>query len=202
MKPIQQWTTADIIELLKGVDKGTWIRIGIGSAAAFILIYFLIWPAWVARPGIYKEIKAIETQIQTTNTLYRKKPELEKNRDEDMKYIQAQKTRLYLPGESSLLLGAISKKAEASKVSVIGSKPVDYLEKFPVPFDAQYEGSAYIFTLEGGYHDLGGFISKIETNEKLLRIQSFHLQPQNDNPQKHVADLSLSAVSIKKDKPQ
>ena len=107
---------------------------------------------------------------------------------------------MYKPGESSLLLGVISKMAEESKASVIASKPTEYAEKFPLPFNDQYEGNSYDFSLEGGYHDLGTFISKIESNDKLLRVQSFSIRPQEDGAEKHLADVNLSAVSFKKGK--
>jgi hypothetical protein len=198
MKPINQWTTADILDLVKSVDKKTWIKIGIGAAIALVVIYLIVWPAWFERPAIKNKNKALENQIMQTNALFKRKPELEKSKGEYAKIIEGAKSRLYQPGESSLLLGVISKMAQEANVSIIASRPKPFEGTFPAPFNTLYEASSYDFTVEGKYHDMGRFISSIESNAKLLRIEKFLLKPQEKSPDKHLGELSLTAVSYKK----
>lgn len=203
MKPLNQWTAADVInllELLKKVDKKIWIRVGIGVVAFAILFGLIIWPAWFRRVQIRSQIAKVKGQIITVETLNRKKPEWLQNQSDYTKFIQSAKERLYMPGETSLLLGAIAKLADESKINIVASRPKDLVDKFPVPFDEQYEGNIYDFTVEGSYHALGEFISKIESNPKLLRVRLFLLDPKEVSPETHIADVSLSAVSFKKGK--
>lgn len=197
MKPINQMTGADLLELLKKVPPKVWIMVGAGSAVAMVFIFLIVIPAWVTRPKIKKEIESIQMQMATTQNLLLKQPELIKNKTNFLKLSEEVKQRLYKPGESSLLLGVISKLAQESNVSVVASNPKPFEGKFPAPFDAQYEANAYTFTIEGGYHDLALFISKIENNDKVLRIQTYTLLPQEKSPGKHLAELGLTAVSTK-----
>ncbi len=201
MKPITQWTTEDILEILKGVDRKTWIKIGAGTAVGAVLLIFIVIPAWFKRPAVRQQIATAQMQIVSLRTAIRKRPEWIKNREEFQKFIQGSKDRIYQPGESSLLLGAISKLAVESKVGIIASKPKDFEGKLPPPFDQSYEANLYDFVVEGGYHELGEFISKIEANPKLLRVQLFSIRAQEENAEKHIADVSLSAVSFKERKP-
>ena len=200
MKPLNQITTADLIEFAKGVDPKTWIKIGIGAAIFALLYFFILSPAWFKRPEVHQKILATETQIVGVKNAMRKRPEWIREQETFQKFIKDSKERIYAPGESSLLLGMISKLAEESKVTVVASKPKMFDGKLPVPFDKEYEANAYDFTLEGGYHEIGSFISKIESNPKLLRVQSFTVRSREEDPKKHLIDLSLSAVSFKQRK--
>lgn len=199
MKPIQQWTTADISEWIKTRDKKSWIKIGGGAVAALVVLFVFVIPGWITRPLVKNKIKSLEIQISTTQTLFKRKPELMRNKEEFYNFLSQAKARLYKPGESSLLLGSISKLAQESKIAIISSSPKDFQGKFPEPFNQTYEANAYDFSAEGGYHELGQFISKIESNPKLLRIELFSLKPEEEVANKHMLHMSLSAVSFKKD---
>ncbi len=199
MKSIQQLTSKDILDLLKKIDTKTWIKIGLAAAGVISFLIVVGIPAWFERPGVKSRMRTLEDEISVTNGLILKRPELERNKQDSIKFIQGAKQQIYLPGESSLLLGAISKLGEESHISIIASKPKNYEGKLPEPFNAQYEANQYDFTVEGGYHDLATFVSRIESNPKLLRVQSFYLRPQEEKPQNHLADISLSAVSFKKE---
>jgi hypothetical protein len=194
---LSEITPSDIIDLLKNVDKKTWIKIGAGAAIFIVLWFLVIYPAWFKRVGIRSQVAAVKGQIGVTYNLMRKKPELVRIREESLKHNQSVKGRMYAAGESSLLLGVISKMAEQSKVSVVASQPAPFDGKFPAPFDQQYEANIYNFSVEGGYHQLGDFISRIESNPKLLRVRSFAVLPREDAPEVHQANISLSAVSAK-----
>jgi len=58
----------------------------------------------------------------------------------------------------------------------------------------KYQPSGYEFTMQGGYHELGILVSRIEGHEKLLRIQSLEIRPDSKTPGRHVADLKLWAI--------
>ena len=197
---ITQMTPEQMVEIVKGVDRKTWIKIIAALAVATVLFVFLIYPAWIKRFEIKAKIDANKAQIAQTNALFRKRPELVKTKEDSLVFINDSKSRMYTPSEASLLLGVISKMANDSKVSIISSKPRPFEGKLPAPFDAQYEASLYDVTVEGGYHAVGDFVSRLESNPKILRIQSFNIHSKEDkeDPGKvHLADFTLSAVSIK-----
>ena len=203
MKPLTQWTTADIVDFFKSVDKKTWINIGIGLGVALLFFIFIAIPAWFIRPGIKNRLKDIEGQIQIVQTLSLKKPILLRTKTKAIDFIKKSKERLFKPGETSLLLGAISKLANESKVSIVASSPKDAVEKFPDPFVAKYEANLYEFTLEGGFHEMGSFVGKIESNPKMFRVQNFQLRPNQTKGKEdtQIASLTVAAISVKEGAP-
>lgn len=194
---ISQMTPEQVVEIVKGVDKKTWIRLAIGAVVLGVLFYFLIYPAWIKRFEIRAKAQASKAQITQTNALFRKRPELIKIKEESQSFIKDSKERMYTPSEASLLLGVISKMANDSKVAIVASKPRPFEGKLPAPFDTQYEASLYDVTVEGGYHAVGDFVSRLESNPKILRIQSFNIRQKEKSDKVHLADFTLSAVSQK-----
>ncbi len=197
---LSQLTPADILAMLKKVDKKTWIKVGSAAAVLGVLLYVLIIPAWFKRVEVKTQVQALKGQVSTTYNLFRKKPELLRIKEDCLKASKEARDRMYTPGEASLLLGTISKMAQASNVTMLASKPKAAEGKFPKPFDDQFEASLYDFTVEGGYHAVGDFISRIESNDKILRILSLTIRVKENSPQAHLVDISISAVSTKKPK--
>jgi hypothetical protein len=197
MKPINEWTVSDILSYLKSVDKKTWIMIGVATFVTLLFGLLVFGPAWIARPKVIREIQLLKGRIVTVETLKRKKSEMLQNQEHYESLIKGVKERLFKPGETAFLLGMISKLAEESKVSIVASKPMEYDGKFPAPFNTRYAGSLFEFSLEGDYHSLGNFVSRIESHEKVLRIQSFSMTAfQSGNRGLIRANLTLSAVSL------
>jgi len=197
MKPITQMTTQDLIALAKSVDKKTWGMIGAGAAVALVLIYLFVIPAWFKRPALKGQIAAVQGQIVQLQTLRRNKTVWNQEKDDSIKYMKEVKARLYLPGESALLLGKIAKLADESQMKIVASTPHEAKTDFPKPFDVKYKADYFDFTAEGGYHEIASFISSIESYEKILRVESFSVMPQEDTVDRHIVNLTLSAVSYK-----
>lgn len=197
MKPLNQITGEDIVAYAKSIDKQTWIKIGAAAFAAFLIFYFILWPAWFKRAEVKAQIAGIEANVIRLQTLKRKEKTWLEQKQEYTDYIKKVKERLYLPGETSLLLGKISKLATESGVSIIASTPRDDIVKFPKPYDERYKAELYDFTVEGGYHQLGTFVSKIESSPKILRIEHFRITPREKATEIPVAEFTLSAVSLK-----
>lgn len=195
---ITQMTPEQVVEIVKGVDKKTWIKAAAVLSVGAVLFVFLIYPAWIKRFEIKAKAEASKAQIAQTNALFRKRPELVKIKEDSLSFIKDSKERMYTPSEASLLLGVISKMANDSKVSIVSSKPRPFEGKLPAPFDTQYEASLYDVTVEGGYHAVGDFVSRLESNPKILRIQIFNIHSKENSHNVHLADFTLSAVSIKK----
>ena len=198
MKPIQQWKINDITDFLKGVDKKTWVKAGLISGTLLLVFVLILWPAWFERPQVRSQIKTVKARVQSLEVLRQRKPEWARNKTDYARYIEQIKGRLYMSDEVSLLLGEISKLADRAGVSIIASKPQNADVKFPAPFDQRYDAKLYDFTVEGGYHALGAFVSKLESYPKLLRVETFHLTPREDTPKAHLADIQLLVVSMKR----
>lgn len=189
-------TMADIMAFVKSVDKKTWMRAAAITAGVLVLWFFVIWPAWFERPALRREIQTMTNQIRQVTALNQKRPTLEKNLKDYNDVITSAKGRLFTTEEIGLLLGQISKMADESKVEVISSKPQNEKITYAPPYNAKYSARACDFSLLGGYHELGKFISRLESYGKLLRIQSLYIRPSDKNPEQHAADLRVLAITV------
>lgn len=194
MKPLKQLNFADIIAVIRSVDKRTWVVVLSSAVGFFLVIAFLVIPAWIERPMLRREIQRMEAQIRQINAMNEKLPGWEENRKVFGALIEKTQARVFTAEDLGLLLGQVSKMADASGVDVLASKPLIEKATFPAPFRLKYRPSGYEFTVQGGYHDLGDFSSRIESHEKLLRIRSIEILPSEKTPDRHVAEFKLWAI--------
>ncbi len=202
MSSLSQLTFKDILDKAKTLDRRTWIII---SSVALVLVLFLVFvafPAWILRFDVKRKAHDIGTNITSLENLVRRKPDLEKKKIDHLEFIKSSQEHLFKSQEMALLLGTISKMANETGVAIISSSPKENVQKFPPPFDARYEAGQYDFMVEGGYHQIGAFISRIESNSKLLRVEAFGLTPHSDTTKEgvEVATLTVSAVAGKEGK--
>ncbi len=195
MKPFKQWNAKDVIEFAKGVDKKIWMKLaGITIGVLFFLIVIVI-PAWIERPLLRRHIQSMEAQIRQVNALSQKKTLWEVNEKIYSAMIQGVEERLFTTEEIEMLLGKASKLAAESRVDVLASKPVNDKTVYALPYNTKYQSNGYSFTLLGSFHDIGMLASRIETNGRLLRIQSIHMATSEKTPGKEIVELQLAAIS-------
>lgn len=194
MKPLSKWSFADIIEFAKHVDKKTWMTVASAAIGSLLVLIFLVIPAWVERPWLRRDIQSMESQIRQVNALSQKRPVWEENQEVFGALIEKAKSGVFTAENLGSLLGQVSKMANESRVEVLTSKPLAEKTVFVAPYNTKYQPSGYEFTLQGGYHDLGKLVSRIETYEKLLRIRSIQILPSKQTD-RHVAELKLWAIT-------
>ena len=194
MKPFNQWTSADVIAFVKSVDKRTWLIVLSCAVVFFLMVVFLIIPAWIERPLLRRDIQSMEAQIRQINALNQKRLGWEEDQNVFGTLIEKTRARVFTAQDMGLLLGQVSKMASESRVDVLASKPLTEKAVFAAPYHLKYQPSGYEFTVQGGYHDLGSLASRIESYGKLLRIRSIEIMPAEKTPDRHVAELKLWAI--------
>ena len=194
MKPIKQWSSADIIAFARSVDKKTWGIILAGVLGVLIFIIFIIIPAWIERPLLRHEIQKMQTQINQVNALNEKRKAWEEDQKVFGALIEKTQARVLTAQDMGSLLGIVSKMADESRVDLLSSKPQDEKTIFPAPYHLKYQPSGYEFSFQGGYHDLGNFMSRIESSEKLLTVRSFSIESAEKTPDRQIAGLRLWAI--------
>jgi Tfp pilus assembly protein PilO len=193
MKPLNL-LFAEVIAFLKSVDKKVWVAGVLCTIGFFLVVVFLVIPAWIERPMLRRDIQSMETQIRQVNDLNKKRPEWEENQKVFGSLIESTRARVFTDEEMDMLLGSTSKMASESRVEVLASKPLTEKVAFAAPYHLIYQPRGYEFTVQGGYHDLGNLMSRIESHGKLLRIQSLEIVPDKKTPERHIAELKLWAI--------
>ena len=194
MKPLNQYSFADVRDFVKSVDKKTWMIVLSASVGLLVAVVFFVIPAWIERPLLRRDIESMESQIRQINAMNEKRPGWEESQRVFGSLIQKTQGRVFTPEDLGLLLGHVSKMADESGVDVLASRPSAEKTVFTAPYHLKYQPAGYEFTMQGGYHELGDLASRIETNEKLLRIQSLEILPEEKTPGRHIAELKLWAI--------
>lgn len=196
MKPFKLWTSAQAIAFMRSVDKRTWGIVLLIAGVFFLVVVFLIIPAWIERPLLRRDIQNMELQIRQINSLSQKRPGWEKNEALWGSLIGKTQTRVFTGEDVGLLLGQVSKMAVESGVDVLASRPSAEKVIFSAPYNAKYQPNGYEFTVQGGFHDLAELTSRIETHDKLLCIRGIEIVPAEKNSTKQVAELKLWAILV------
>ncbi len=194
MKPLKQWTFADVIAFAKSVDKKTWVTLLFAGVGFLGVVIFLVIPAWIERPLLRRDIQSMEAQIRQVKALSQKRQGWEEKQKIFGALIEDAEKRVFTEESMGLLLGQISKMASESRVDMLASKPLTEKAVFPAPYNLKYQPSGYEFTVQGEYHDLGLLASRIEGHGKLLRIQSLSIVPAEIASAREVAELKLWAI--------
>ena len=104
MKPLNKWTSADIIAFVKSVDKRTWLTALSCAAGFFLLIVFLVIPAWIVRPMLRRDIQSMETQIRQVNILSQKRPGWEEDQKVLGAFLEKTRARVFSAEDLGMLL--------------------------------------------------------------------------------------------------
>ena len=195
MKPVNQWKKEKVIEFLKSVDKKTWLTGMVVLVGVGLLWFTLIAPAWIERPQLRSRLQAMDAQVRQFGDLSQRRKIWKQNEAAFGKIIQEARAKIYKEGESALLLGQVSKIAENAGADIVASKPRIDKVVFPAPFQDRFRAVNYDLTMRGGYHALGKLTAGIESQSRLLRIQSLQILPVADDPEKQTVQYCLSVIS-------
>lgn len=196
-KPFYQWSSQELLAYLKGMDRKTQIKFLIWVGGVGLFFVFIFFPAWIIRPQIDNQVEALRSQIQIVQGQIGQEPKLVEDKQKYETSLKRIRERLFNEDEMQRLLGLLAEMGQKSKVTLLSSKPDETAAKLPVPFDQSYAVSSYFISVEGGYHDLADFVSKIENYQKLLKVEEYLISPQEKTPKTHLCELKISAFLFK-----
>ena len=194
MKSLKSLPLANVFSFLGSLDRKTWLIIFCGIVLFVLILFFLIIPAWVERPALRRDIQSMSAQIRQVTELNKKRGQWEEDQKVFAALLERTRARVFTDEDMGLLLGLVSKMASESRVDLLASKPMTEKAVFAAPYHLKYKPSGYEFSVQGGYHDLGVFVSRIEGHEKLLRIHGLEIIPTEKTPERHIANLTLWAI--------
>ncbi len=199
-KSLSEISIRDALNAFKKLDRKAKIKLVSWILGTVFFIIFILDPAWVQRPRIKREIKDLEGKIVSAERQIQLEPQLLADRKKYTAQIEKTMARLLTEGETQRLLGLLANIAEKSQMAVLSSQPQIDVEKIPDPFNQKYLPLSYLITLEGGYHELAHFVSIVESHPKILRVNEFSIEAQEDKPRFHVGEMRLSAFFLREGK--
>ena len=199
-KPLSQWTTKDIGDYFRGLDRRTQIRLGAFSVGGLLFTIFILWPAWFSRFQVENEILMLRGQIRSAQVKISEIPKLAEEQKQHETVVEESRSRLIKESERETIVGIIAGIAKKSGVTLLGEEPQDLQgpdSKPPPPFDAQYLKITYWVTVEGDYHSLAEFIKGIENHPKILRVEELSIIPKEQTPKVHLGQILVSAFALR-----
>ncbi|MBU3912104.1 MAG: type 4a pilus biogenesis protein PilO [Candidatus Omnitrophica bacterium] len=176
------------------------VLLGIFGIAAVVMFYNLLLKPQLAGFSVRnKEYQDIRARVKGAEALIRNKARI-KNQHEELKKQTAQlEKRLSLHDEISGLLEDFSRIAESSGVKILRIKPLEVVDdqtranarsgvyvEFPILIEAR-----------AGYHQCGLFVNKLETMEKIIKIEDIDIKGIATDPRRHDIKLRTKAYVIK-----
>ena len=140
-------------------------------------------------PPLKEELKALQDDEKNKDAIRQK--------SEDAKRELAEKDRLFVaPDETPALLENLSKQAQRAGVKITSLEPSD------VPPVRGAKSSYSLLPIQvkaaAGTHELGAFLSNLETGGTFFQIEELRIASNPANERKHTVELSMEAYKREK----
>ncbi len=142
-----------------------------------------------------KEFRAIRVKVAGGEALIANEAAVRRQHENLMK--QAGYLEKRLPGQDQIssLLEDFSNVAESSGVKILRIKPLE--EPAPIskqkPLNNSYAEFPILIEARAGYHQLGEFVSKLETMDRFIRVTDLDVAGTNKDPLHH--DIKIRIIT-------
>ncbi|MFH1853858.1 MAG: type 4a pilus biogenesis protein PilO [Candidatus Omnitrophota bacterium] len=176
------------------------ILFGIFGVAALVMFYSLLLRPQISGLSLRnKEYQAIKARVKSAEALIKNEARI-KHQHEELKK-QAGLLERKLPGqdEISSFLEDFSRIAESSGVQILRIKPLETVDG-RAEVNARsgvYAELPILIEARAGYHQCGLFVNKLETMEKLIKIEDIDIKGVVGDPRRHDIKLRTKTYIIK-----
>lgn len=183
----------DIKKMISGVEKDPkkmLIVITVSVIAGLVLYVMLVLTPQIVkiaslRVNLVKtrlELWGVRADIANIGSM---KKAVEAYNEKVGKYEKTLPTEDDIPG----LLESLAEMAKSSNLSIVGIVPVE--SKDDKPKGRVYSEIPIMISAKGGYHELGRFMSRIETSDRFIKIIDMQIKMNRPIPKKHDVELSV-----------
>ena len=154
-------------------------------------------PAVKSNKALRDKCKEMENNIIRSVKKIEDYPQLKKEKEETALYVKDYLDRLFEEGDKTRLIGDVSDLAKKCHVKIVSMKPRPYTQELPEEFLEYLKPLSYELSLESGYHQFGVFLNEIERFKFILKVDEFHIEPNEENNKIHLIKLILSTYAKK-----
>ncbi len=169
---------------------------------AGIMIYYtlLLKPQFSGFTAINKEYSVIRDRVKNGKALIANETGIRSQYGNLKK--QAEYLEKRLPGQDKIssLLQDFSNVAESSGVKILSIKPLEELaplSKQPKSANDSYAEFPILIESRAGYHQLGTFISKLETMDRFIKITDLNIIGTDSDPRHHNMKMRIITYVLK-----
>ena len=162
-------------------------------AAAFFLDYLiLIRPVQDMFADTLPRLYAVKEEWRELKADKKNKEAIEKSWKEAEVRFQEEEKRFVTQDELSMLMDNYSKLASQSGVKLVSLKPIGLSKSqlggglyTPIPIESR---------ALAGTHELGKFLSRLETNRTFFRVTNLRIMENPDDTKRHLVDLNVEVL--------
>ena len=168
----------------------------------FLFDFFLIMsPQLKALGTLGQNIAKLDKDIKDTNYNLERislfKTEAERLQEKLFKIEKSVLSRQEVP----LALDKISRIAAGVDVQIDQIMPLKDSESLALESaEGKYYALPIFVKAIGGYHNIGKFFNRLETDEIFMTIEDFEIMNNNLNPQKHILKMAITIFTLEKEK--
>lgn len=189
-------TPAQLLEQAKawlaGIDRKTLIQNGIAGGAFLIFVVLFLLPLLARNKAAADEVNQLKSKITNANAVIGRLPDMRKQKEIFGVRMERVRSGFFKAEEVKQLIQIISKIAGDSRVRITASQPGREETPLPTPFDQVYRPVTYELNVEGGYHDLGLFLYRLEHFAKNFEVREFKMTSDKNAPGIHKGVITLS----------
>lgn len=186
-------------EIFRSPERKTIAVVAAIAVVGVAYLFFAAVPQFLRVRSLSKEIAATSDGIKATESEIRQLAAYQKALEENRDQIAASEKRL-LSQESDIpgLLETLSAMAKSTGVKIVGIRPVRPEGGFSGARGGGYLEAPILINAKSGYHELGDFVSRIESAEKCLTIADIDVASNPASPKKHDVTLLVMAYAVVK----
>jgi type IV pilus assembly protein PilO len=185
-------------EFLGEEQNRMYIILGVTVVLAALYLTFIIVPKFGQLSKASRVVNDLNNKIEQLNVRVKRQTAMKDKLDEFRKEYDGYSKRLPKEKEIPGFLEGVSSVAKTSKVKILSLTPSDLK---PVMTDGKeneyYKEMPILVTAKSGYHQLGEFVSDLETGTRFLHIGNLRIQYDSGFPRMHNVRMELSTyVSV------
>ena len=190
---IPKVSMTDIKIWLDSVDRKTLIQNAtfVGAFLAFVILFLI--PMVLYNGKITSQVSSLKSNVTQTNVKIMRIPEMSKQKELFGTRTKKIRSQFFKSEEADKLFGIISNLAGESGVKISASRPAQRLLALPEPFSRNYTTVSYELILEGGYHQVGSFVNRLEEYEKNFSVHELQITGADKNVNTQEATLVVVA---------
>ena len=166
----------------------------------FVFMKFLLGPAFGDLRSKHADVRKAKKSLANIKTAREKLPQLEAEIVRLRQKAEELESRLPSKTELPELLERLSEVAERSRMKIIEIHPFETVQAEGIP-SATYEELLIAITAKSGYHELGSFISQLESSKRMFVVREIMIQFDPGDQKKHHIKLVVVTFVRQKESP-
>ena len=192
-------TKIDITNITKlGREKNQFLILSVLVIAIILVAYFYFFlkPQISALRKVLPKVGAVNKDIKEVNKQIDSIDEVKARINALKEKVGQYETRLPTKKEISLILNHLSALASKEDIKIIGIKELDTIKGEMQEGEQAYSGVPIEIDMKSGYHQLGKFISEIESSDRLMKIDDLEIKSTSENLTEHDVKLIISSFVL------